>query len=202
MAEYKIRSKSGILFCKEYKKGLEVVEYKGDDIHLEIPAYSDQAGKPVISIGKKAMLSCKNLQSIRLEDTIEEIGDWAFFGCGLTMVSIPQNIIKLGNKTFGYCFNLTKVDFPNSLVEIGAECFESTGIKKLQIPDSVSVIGQKAFSSCTELKEVRIENENSTFGRAVFADCSDMTIYVASDEQKSTLDGQISSLTNVTCTVA
>lgn len=63
-------------------------------------------------------------------------------------------------------------------------------------------IGQKAFSSCTELKEVRIENENSTFGRAVFADCSDMTIYVASDEQKSTLDGQISSLTNVTCTVA
>lgn len=63
-------------------------------------------------------------------------------------------------------------------------------------------IGQKAFSSCTELKEVRIENGKSTFGSAVFADCSDMTIYVASDEQKSTLDGQISSLTNVTCTVA
>lgn len=63
-------------------------------------------------------------------------------------------------------------------------------------------IGQKAFSSCTELKEVRIENENSTFGSAVFQGCSDMTIYVASDEQKSTLDGQISSLTNVTCTVA
>lgn len=63
-------------------------------------------------------------------------------------------------------------------------------------------IGQKAFSSCTELKEVRIENENSTFGSAVFQGCSDMTIYVASDEQKSTLDGQISDLTNVTCTVA
>ena len=67
---------------------------------------------------------------------------------------------------------------------------------------SKTYIGQRAFYSCTELKEVRIENANSTFGGKVFAGCSDMTIYVASDEQKTVLDGQISSLANVTCTVA
>lgn len=82
------------------------------------------------------------------------------------------------------------------------KCFASMLNLQSVIIKGQSSIGQQAFSKCSSLKEVRIENENSTFGSAVFADCSDMTIYVASDEQKSTLDGQISSLTNVTCTVA
>lgn len=82
------------------------------------------------------------------------------------------------------------------------KCFASMLNLQSVIIKGQSSIGQQAFSKCSSLKEVRIENENSTFGSAVFAYCSDMTIYVASDEQKSTLDGQISSLTNVTCTVA
>lgn len=82
------------------------------------------------------------------------------------------------------------------------KCFASMLNLQSVIIKGQSSIGQQAFSKCSSLKEVRIENENSTFGSAVFAGCSDMTIYVASDEQKSTLDGQISSLTNVTCTVA
>ena len=120
MAEYKIRSKSGILFCKEYKKGLEVVEYKGDDIHLEIPAYSDQAGKPVISIGKKAMLSCKNLQSIRLEDAIEEIGDWAFAYCDeLREVFLPKKQISFGRGMFQECPRLHAVHIADTHSDIG-----------------------------------------------------------------------------------
>lgn len=82
------------------------------------------------------------------------------------------------------------------------KCFASMLNLQSVIIKGQSSIGQQAFSKCSSLKEVRIENENSTFGSAVFAGCSDMTIYVASDEQKSTLDGQISALTNVTCTVA
>lgn len=82
------------------------------------------------------------------------------------------------------------------------KCFASMLNLQSVIIKGQSSIGQQAFSKCSSLKEVGIENENSTFGSAVFAGCSDMTIYVASDEQKSTLDGQISALTNVTCTVA
>lgn len=82
------------------------------------------------------------------------------------------------------------------------KCFASMLNLQSVIIKGQSSIGQQAFSKCSSLKEVRIENGKSTFGSAVFAGCSDVTIYVASDEQKSTLDGQISSLTNVTCTVA
>lgn len=56
---------------------------------------------------------------------------------------------------------------------------------------------------CTGLKEVKIESENTTFGGAVFAGCSNMTIYVASQTQKDTLDSQIKdTLENVECEVA
>lgn len=66
----------------------------------------------------------------------------------------------------------------------------------------VSNVGQQAFIKCGGLKEVKIESENTTFGGAVFAGCSNMTIYVASQEQKTALDSQIQSLENVECEVA
>ncbi len=68
---------------------------------------------------------------------------------------------------------------------------------------NVSNVGQQAFMSCVGLKEVKIENEETTFDSAVFAGCSNMTIYVASQTQKETLEAQgISSLENVVCVVA
>ena len=67
---------------------------------------------------------------------------------------------------------------------------------------NVSNVGQQAFIKCGGLKEVTIESENTTFGGAVFAVCSNMTIYVASQEQKTALDSQIQSLENVECAVA
>ena len=67
---------------------------------------------------------------------------------------------------------------------------------------NVSNVGQQAFIKCGGLKEVTIESENTTFGGAVFSDCSNMTIYVASQDQKTALDSQIQSLENVECAVA
>ncbi len=67
---------------------------------------------------------------------------------------------------------------------------------------NVSNVGQQAFSKCGGLKEVTIESGNTTFGGAVFSSCSNMTIYVASQDQKTALDSQIQSLENVECAVA
>ncbi len=67
---------------------------------------------------------------------------------------------------------------------------------------NVSVIEQQAFMKCTGLTKVKIESEETTFGGAVFADCTNMTIYVASQTQKNELDSQIGGLDNVECEVA
>ncbi len=68
---------------------------------------------------------------------------------------------------------------------------------------NVSNVGQQAFTSCDGLENVKIESKETTFGSAVFQNCSNMTIYVASQTQKEALENQgISSLENVKCEVA
>ena len=98
---------------------------------------------------------------------------------------------------------------PNSLKDLtvlGGDILMKNfaNFKSLQyvVLQNVSNVGQQAFSKCVGLKEVTIESGNTTFGGAVFSDCSNMTIYVASQDQKTALDSQIQSLENVECEVA
>lgn len=132
--EYQVATKEGILTVKEYKKGLEIVSYVGEDIYLEIPeicllrrnsaadaslertADSVEEGdwerktgiaKPVISIGKKALLSCKKLRRVSLPGTVEEVGDWAFAYCDeLREVRLPERGISFGRGIFRECGKL------------------------------------------------------------------------------------------------
>ena len=63
-------------------------------------------------------------------------------------------------------------------------------------------LGKLVFKDCTELKTLYILNENATFGSAVFKNCQNMTIYVATEAQKNYIDGMIDSTKNVICEVA
>ena len=127
--EYQVATKEGLLTVKDYKKGLEVVSYEGEDIYLTIPAVCFSGGentagngdvsvskeeaameKPVISIGKKALLSCKRLRRVSLPGTIEEVGDWAFAYCdGLREVCVPGKEIRFGRGIFRECGKLRLV---------------------------------------------------------------------------------------------
>lgn len=130
MQEYKIAAKEGRFTVKKYKKGLELTQYEGEDIYLEIPerikvsAVADDNAEekylPVISIGKKAMLSCKNLRSIRLPDSIEEVSDWAFAYCdGLREVCLPKKEIQFGRGVFRECGKLRAIKAEGNHKDIG-----------------------------------------------------------------------------------
>lgn len=130
--EYHIATKEGVLTCKEYKKGLEVVSYDGEDIYLTVPpvwkpetetAAGEEAGaeiKPVISIGKKAMLSCKSLRRVKLPETIEEVDDWAFAYCDeLREVCLPEKAIRFGRGIFRECGKLRLITVEGKEKDIG-----------------------------------------------------------------------------------
>lgn len=46
---------------------------------------------------------CKNLKSIVIPDSIEEIGDYAFFRSGLESIVIPNSVRQLGKWVFSEC---------------------------------------------------------------------------------------------------
>lgn len=138
--EYQFASKEGVLTIKDYKKGLEIVSYEGDDIYLTIPAIlkveseagvvktEQEAGaetgqvaeKPVISIGKKALLSCKSLRRVILPETMEEVGDWAFAYCDeLREVRLPEKAIRFGRGIFRECGKIHLVTVAGKQRDIG-----------------------------------------------------------------------------------
>lgn len=120
--EYQCAVKEGVLKLKDYKKGLEIVSYEGEDIYLTIPEKFDtgEGEKPVVSLGKKAVLSCKTVRQIRLPDTIEEVGDWAFAYCDeLREIRLPCKEIRFGRGIFRECGRIRRVIVEGKPADIG-----------------------------------------------------------------------------------
>lgn len=101
-------SGGGQFAAAPYKKGYAIKRYRGIGESIAVPAQID--GKPVISIERKAFLSCKTIKNITLPDTIEEIGDWAFAHAeNLRTITIPYHTLGCGKELFLGCKRLREI---------------------------------------------------------------------------------------------
>ena len=78
-----------------------------------------------------------------LPDTLESVGSYIFYDCGVTRVTFPDGITELSPYTF-YCTDLQEVHLPASLREIPDYCFWNCQLIALTIPDGVTHIGAHA----------------------------------------------------------
>ena len=78
-----------------------------------------------------------------LPDTLESVGSYIFYDCGVTRVTFPDGITELSPYTF-YCTDLQEVHLPASLREIPDYCFWDCHLTALTIPDGVTRIGAHA----------------------------------------------------------
>lgn len=69
------------------------------------------------------------------------------------------------------------------------------------LEDNVSYVGGLAFAKTSALKEIRIKGSDVAFATDTFVTCSDMTIYVANDSVRATVEELTQSLTKVVCSV-
>ena len=78
-----------------------------------------------------------------LPDTLESVGSYIFYDCGVTRVTFPDGITELSPYTF-YRTDLQEVHLPASLREIPDYCFWNCQLTALTIPDGVTRIGAHA----------------------------------------------------------
>ena len=77
----------------------------------------------VTSIGDDAFSQCSNLSSVNFGNSVTDIGKFAFLGCGLTSVEIPDSVISIGKDAFSQCSSLTNVKIGNSVTSVGDYAF-------------------------------------------------------------------------------
>ena len=146
-------------------------------IDVEIP--EKHFGRPVTKIAPGAFEYTAHLRSVKIPDTVVEIGDSAFNGCDKLMtVNIPDSVTTIGANAFRSCKRLTNVELPENIQEIKMGAFhDCDSITSITIPKSINKLSTDAFTNCDRLYvvynnskfEIKIEGEkaNDIFSRAV-----------------------------------
>ena len=147
---------------KYLNEGISIVDYKGDDDEIEIPAII--SGYPVIIIGD--VFKERNLTSVTIPDSIASIENEAFRNNKLTSVTIGNGVTWIGHNAFDEN-QLTNVTIPNSVASIGNEAFRNNKLKSVTIGNGVTSIGYNAFSD-NQLANVTIPNSVTSIGNEAF----------------------------------
>ena len=114
-----------------------------------------------------------------IPSTVTSIGDYAFSGCGLSSVTIPNGVFSIGEGSFTECFGLRSVTIPNSVTNIGSFAFyQCTGLTNITIPNGVTNFGNEAFGDCDNLTGVYFEGNAPSFvGLDLFNNEPYLTVY-------------------------
>lgn len=132
-------------------------------------------GEGITTIGDSAFSGCKSLESITLPSTVTRIEQYAFYGTGLTNVTLPGSVDSIGMYAFADCSQLASVDIGNGVEEIDhAVFYRCLELKKVYLPDSIHIIREGAFADCASLEEIKIPQGISYLSTDMFSNCSSL----------------------------
>ena len=81
-------------------------------------------GEGITHLGGRIFHSCEGVTSITLPNSLQSIGDRAFYNNGITSVSIPGGVTAIGESAFCYCEGLKEVYVWNSSTAVGEFAFD------------------------------------------------------------------------------
>ena len=146
----------------------------------EIIVPSTYNGLPVTRVKERGFMLAR-ITSIRLPDTIVEIGENAFMDCyGLREVFFGNCLTIIGDYAFAYSRGIEKISIPDSTIPIGKGAFlECSDTKFLSIGRNIKYIGDDAFNGCTGLSNALVLPEGLThIGEFAFHSTSISMAYI------------------------
>lgn len=112
---YSLKGNKSSLVLESY----QAIPGKDYSLPLHIPASVRHNGKTysVWRIDSKAFKGVTEVQSIVIDEGIENIGNYAFECCtNLKSISLPASVESIGEGVFGSCYNLTSVVVDNEML--------------------------------------------------------------------------------------
>ncbi len=131
--------------------------------------------KDIESIGEYAFYYCSYLTSIKIPQSVTQIGEYAFYGTSIAEIDLHKYISEIGGYAFYGC-DLISITIPNKVTEIKSGVFGSCSkLSSVTIPDSVTTIGDAAFQYCDNLTSVTIPDSVITIGNSFLSGCKKLT---------------------------
>lgn len=149
---------------------LESVTFKRSDY-----AFANQ------TIESGAFRDCSMLTSIVLPSTLNSVGAYAFYGCAIETLKIPEGVTDIGYGAFAESPNLTDVTLPTTLTSLGAASTAFKGafenclkLQKVTFRQGTSdaVIGAETFMNCRSLNSVTIPGNYTAIREKAFLGCT------------------------------
>jgi len=153
-------SENGVLFNKDKT---ELIKFPANyDFNLLPNRDGYTIPNGVIRIMKWAFSGCR-ISNIVIPDSIKEVDDSAFGACGIRLVIYKGTLAE-------WCMKSWKLDIDYGYdLDIADAEFED-----LIIPETISYIGDYAFYGCINLLSVHIPNSVKTIGKSAFEWCSSL----------------------------
>lgn len=152
--------------------GITICSYKGNNSEVVIPDTIDNI--PVVKIKENAFERNNNIVSVKLPDSLTEIGSFAFYGCeNIKFINMPKSLTDIGVCAFNSCLSLENIKIPEGVTSIKNQTFSKCkSLKKVMLPNSLSIIEGNAFEKCTSLEEIKLPKKVTKICNNVFNGCS------------------------------
>ena len=146
----------------------DIFIYRGGRVPLHIThARIDES---VDEIEDYAFDGCGNLLTVDTHDGIRKVGKFAFSGCkSLRRINL-KSAVEIDGWAFCGCENLEMIEFGDRLETIGGKAFHGCSLAYLKLP-SIITIGVCAFDGCKRLTDVELSERLETLGKGAFRNC-------------------------------
>ena len=120
-----------------------------------IPAYIFKGSQP--------------MSVVFLSDSITTIGSYAFYGCSLEGIGIPQSVRNIAAYAFANCRDMGDFELPDSLRQIGeGALYNCIELHTLTIPAMVTYLGDNLTYGCDSLTDVYMLGSNPPYSYNLF----------------------------------
>lgn len=108
---------------------------------------------------------CENLREVKFSDGLEGIGIYAFDGCAIEQVVLPDSMSGSLGPVFNNCTNLKSVKIPDNkqIKKIGRTFYGCKSLSEINIPEGIEEIRNDAFTYCASLTSLKIPDSVTYF---------------------------------------
>lgn len=115
-----------------------------------------------------------NIQNIVLPDTITKIGNRAFESNMITDINLTENLTSIGDYAFYGCLILNLTSLPDNITDIGEQAFGLSGITVSSLPKSITKVEKGWFTFCTKITNFTFHDKIEEINDYPFMFCSNL----------------------------